>query len=114
MMGTISRVTGTIRLPKAEAREMPVSGSMASAKPIIRLPESPMKMRAGGRLNTRKPTIAPNSEKARMAVGNCPWMRAISPIEKAAKAPIPPARPSIPSIRLSALLMPTIQRMVSG
>ena len=73
-----------------------------------------MKMRAGGKLNSRKASRAPNRAKASTAPRVEPCSSAIAPMAAAAKAPMPPARPSMPSIRFTALAMPTSQITVSG
>lgn len=48
------------------------------------------------------------------AVEPTPWMIAMMPIARAAMQAIPPARPSTPSTRFMALLIPTIHTMVTS
>ena len=73
-----------------------------------------MKIDAGGQLCARKPHIAPNTATATTAVRRCPWSAAMTAMPSAAKAAMPPARPSRPSIRFTELTMPTIHSTVMG
>lgn len=61
-MGRPSTMTGTAMATTVVFfTSAPSSDVAASTKPRNMLPESPMKMLAGLKLNTKKPTIAPAS-----------------------------------------------------
>ena len=75
--------------------------------PTIKEPESPIKSLAGEKLNTKNPSNAPQSTKARSANGTLPKYKNINPKKPATINPIPPARPSIPSIKLKAFTITT-------
>ena len=113
-IGISIRVTGTMTVCRVAAPPMSSRGRSARVKPSRWLPESPMKIDAGGRLCARKPHAAPNTATATTAVMTCPWSRAMTAIPPAVKAAMPPARPSRPSIRFTELTMPTIHSTVTG
>ncbi len=84
-----------------------------SVTPMNRLPLSPMKIDAGGKLKTRKPSIAPSSREAYEVVGMGSSTEP-DPASRAATAmtAIPTQRPSMLSRRLNALVTPTIHKIV--
>ena len=92
----------------------------ASATPRKWLPVSPMKTRAGGRLNTRKPQQQPISAPLRMITPFCtspgPWTRlTAASISTVATMPTTPAAtPSEPSRRLIDTSMPSTKIAVIG
>ena len=79
------------------------------------LPESPIKIFAGGKFQKRKPNDAPAAMTAIVAVAG--WLTATE-IESRniVKKPIvesPPAKPSIPSTKFIMFIIPTIQTIVN-
>ena len=82
--------------------------------PKNKAPQSPIKILAGCQLYIRKPKVAPAKIKAIV------WMsHLLSTTDKQAMiikiiVDIPPARPSNPSIRLTALVIPIIQISVTS
>src|SRR5258708_33946410 len=60
-MGMLSKTTGTARVNPAAFLADDSSARAPIRKPSGRLPESPRKIRAGGQLNNRNPTRAPDS-----------------------------------------------------
>ena len=85
-----------------------------SVKPKNKLPESPMKIEAGGRLKLQNPIVTPPSITINNNRNSWPCHQQID--AKKAKATIlnPLAKPSKPSIRLIAFIIPTIQKIVKG
>ena len=71
-----------------------------------------MKMRAGGRLRTRKPATAPRKLAVMVAAGTLPSTRKTTSRKAPVMAAMPAARPSMLSRRLKALVMPTTQTSV--
>ena len=88
--------------------------SVASIKPKNVEPVSPMKMLAGFKLNGIKPTQAPASTASKIAIGTSPISSDTASMVMQAIAETPTARPSKPSMRLTALVMATIQIIVIG
>ena len=92
----------------------PSTESAARVKPTKSAPESPRKIEAGLKLYRRKPVSAPKSTSATTDTnGRCrisDSTRSTSDANRAA----PVASPSIPSIRLKALAIPTTQNTVSA
>ncbi len=88
--------------------------STAMTNPSSRLPVSPRKIRAGGKFHRRKPAAAPESAMAatgkKLEASGSPAAKSVA----ATMAPIPAARPSSPSMRFMALVIPTIQSSVTG
>ena len=84
----------------------------AITKPSTSEPVSPINILAGLKLKYRKANMPPANAKATSAVLVSPLMvRNIPRVIRLIKDR-PPARPSIPSIRLKALVIPTIARIV--
>ena len=96
------------------AEAPPSKGRTAITKPQKALPTSPMKIRAGGQLQVRKPIDAPANARLTAATGSEPTQPAAAAIATPATAAVIPAIPSMPSIKLKAFVIPTIQRSVSG
>jgi len=76
-------------------------------KPRNRLPESPRKIEAGWKLKQRKPTVAPARMMVTVAAPTSPFKLATTNMVVRAKSAAPAARPSRPSMRLKAFVMPT-------
>ncbi len=72
-----------------------------------------MKIRAGGRLKNRNPMIAPERAKQTRADMGRPRARAMNPKARDAARLTVEERPSIPSIRFTALETPTSQKIDS-
>ncbi len=70
--------------------------------PIIKEPESPMKILAGEKLKIKNPNNAPDKTKLNKDKGMFSEKANSSPKEIEEMKPIPPAKPSKPSIRLYA------------
>ena len=77
-------------------------------------PVSPIKMDAGFRLYGMNPTQAPASAARMTAISVSPINSATASIVIEAMDETPTARPSRPSIRLTAFVMATIHRIVIG
>ncbi len=100
-------------------RPTPEIVAIASMRPSSIAPESPMKILAGWKFHGRKPIAAPPAMADRTAAVDAstspPGERTMyAKNEPAAIATIPAARPSRPSMRLTAFTIATIHRIVSG
>jgi len=81
-------------------------------KPTTNEPVSPIKILAGFILKNKKPRILPASANAMIAkLLSFPIVRKIPIVMRLIK-PIPAARPSIPSMKLNAFIIPTMARIV--
>ena len=78
-----------------------------SAMPSASDPVSPIKMSAGNELNQRNPMHAPASAAAKMAGSNRSERYAMAAITIITIMTVPAAKPSRPSVRFTALHMPT-------
>ncbi|MNV39588.1 hypothetical protein D3C71_1311730 [compost metagenome] len=87
---------------------------MPKQKPRNREPVSPIKILAGWKLKNRKPTMLPSRSRQISATMTFPIKKAIVAIVAIAIPDTPAASPSNPSIRLTAFVTPTIQKIVSG
>ena len=84
----------------------------AMVNPRKRLPESPINILAGLKLKNKNPVKAPKSESiitVMTGIAKCKVRITITP---QAAAQIPAASPSRPSIKFTALVIPTIQKIV--
>src|SRR5579871_847641 len=88
--------------------------NVAKSDPRNRLPESPRNTVAGLKLNRRNASVAPDSVIVRMASIVLPLSVATTNIVVAAKNATPEARPSKPSTKFKALVIPTTHRIVTG
>src|SRR3972149_2503170 len=86
----------------------------AMVNPKKRLPESPINILAGLKLKNKKPVNAPKRDNIIIVIIAGPNNRESTAITPQVAAHIPAARPSKPSIRFIALVIPTIQRIVRG
>lgn len=87
---------------------------MASENPKKLEPVSPIKVLAGLKLNGKKPTIAPpNAAINKTAISGDLLRVKIINKEKQEIKVIPEDKPSKPSIRLIAFVIPIIQQIVS-
>lgn len=111
-IGMASIVTGKIRdIPDSGKVAM---GKIARIKPRNRLPESPIKIFAGGKLKNRYPNSDPTRMKQIIEENNCPCRRNTIPNIMDAIMLMPDDNPSRPSIRLMELVIPIIQSSVIG
>jgi hypothetical protein len=88
--------------------------SAAIENPRKRLPQSPMKMRAGLKLKARNPSAAPPMALPTATVVSLPVSPPNTVITRAAMPAMPAASPSMLSRRLTALVMPMTQSKVRG
>lgn len=84
-----------------------------TTNPNTKEPVSPMNIFAGLKLKYKKASIPPARAKAINAVAKSPLSVMNMPSVTRLIKPMPPAKPSIPSIRLNALVTPTITSMVN-
>ena len=107
-------VRNVIRTSGRPSRRPNASGKTAIRNPQNALPTSPIKILAGAQLKLRKPTAAAAKDQGSIATNVSPP----APIMRASAAPVAaaviPAIPSIPSMKLNALVSPTTQIIVSG
>ena len=93
------------------ACDSPTQASTASVDPRNKLPESPMKIVAGLKLNRRKPAPAPAIAAATAKTPGSPC-REDTHTATAVTTAMPAQRPSMLSSRLKAFAVPTIQSTV--
>src|SRR5436309_14742221 len=109
--GTATIVSGTnntdTRLPEAAVGED--TARPANAEPRKRLPASPMKMEAGGKLYRKNPSAAPPSAQATEACNQAPLFANVMPRKTDATAVTPAASPSMTSRSSKALVTPANQ-----
>ena len=85
-----------------------------SMNPTNWLPQSPRKIVAGLKLNRRKPRIAPASAMVSKETSK-EWLEiATTKTTRVENNAEPAARPSRPSMRLNAFVIPMTQRIVIG
>jgi len=77
-------------------------------------PVSPIKILAGLKLKGKNPKHAPMTAKATKAMSGLPSFKQINTIETEAMELTPAANPSSPSMKLTALIMRTIQSTEKG
>ena len=114
VMGTASATKGTIRTAAAAVFIDPMTDTAAITYPRNMDPVSPMKILAGLKLYCRKPRHAPVMATIAAADTHCPIWNARRAMAIDAIVAIPAASPSRPSIRLTVLINPMIQKIVSG
>jgi hypothetical protein len=85
---------------------------MERAKPMGRLPQSPIKMEAGRKLYIKKAAEAPIKKRETVRSWKEPSLKCRKAKNTAAMRLIPAHSPSILSKRFTALVIPTIQMMV--
>jgi len=119
IMTVMVSVIGRARTSKAATGEttLPVfwvtaMAKKASTKPRVMLPASPMKSFEGNQLKRRKAARAPTKAMAMSMSSGWPLSQASRPKALKATSEVPPARPSRPSIMLTALMTPRTQNMV--
>src|SRR2546429_9471378 len=86
----------------------------ARVNPMNKAPQSPRKIEAGLKLYRRKPISAPVIASVSTVTATLPWTNETTSITSVANNAPPAAKPSIPSIKLKALLIPTIHRTVTS
>ncbi len=69
---------------------------------------------AGLKLYGRKPSTPPTSAARISASSGCPWVRLMTSSDMPEIAVSPESRPSSPSMKLIAFIIPTYQISVSG
>src|SRR3990170_2460204 len=99
MNGNPSAATGERIATTVLLFSVPLTLIAAIRKPRKRLPESPRKMLAGGKLKKRNPRTAPASAEVNIVDEDCPKKMLIAKSVTAAKRITPDASPSSPSIR---------------
>ena len=116
----ISKI-GTPRIRNGTANEIiayilnrPVTDNVASMKPRNVAPVSPIKILAGFILYGKKPRHAPKSAERMIATFVSATISAMTVSAAVEMADTPAARPSRPSIKLTAFVMATIQMIVTG
>lgn len=94
----------------------PAIDNVASKKPENKAPESPINIFAGLKLKVRKASIEPASINAIRAVIGCAGLTATAIRANVIELTVitEPASPSTPSIKLTALEIPTIHKRVIG
>ena len=115
--GNPKRISGTETSGLAAcplSRKSEMIPTQASTTPIVRLPESPRKIRAGEWLCGRNPRQAPASDTVSSATTTLPVSALMTAKAIAMQTVTPETRPSMPSSRLMALVTPTIQISVTG
>ena len=113
IIGTASTTKGKI-IAKAAAFITPVIERVASKNPENNAPESPIKIFAGLKLYVKNASIDPariNAINALIGLGGT-IATAIKPKVIELTVTTDPARPSTPSIKFTALLIPTIHNIV--
>ena len=83
-----------------------ITASPATAPPRPSEPVSPMKIVAGKALNHKNPMQPPTRHPASIARSYSPVMNVIAMYASSTIAAQPAARPSSPSVRLTALVVP--------
>ena len=81
---------------------------------MLRLPESPRKIRACGKLYRRNPSSAPMRATVGMSTEKFPRSAAAAMIVAHATTAMPPASPFKPSMKLKTLVTPTIHSITRG
>ena len=112
--GTNSTTSGKPTATAAAVFSTPITETDASTNPIVIEPASPMNTRAGWKLRRRKPMQAPASAATTSAGCTRPSESASTQNVPDEIAPMPAARPSMPSMKLRTFISPTIQTIVSG
>ena len=87
-----------------------ITARPAIAPPRPSEPVSPMKIVAGKALNHRKPMQPPTRQPATIARSHSPVMKVMATYASRTIAAHPAARPSRPSVRLTALVVPATTR----
>ena len=111
--GSPSRISGTMGL-NGVSPCVRQSDSVTAEKPRSWLPVSPMKTVAGCVLNRRNPKMEPASANATSPMTTSSPCQARYPMQAKMSRQMPPASPSSPSERLTALVTPTIASTVIG
>src|SRR5262245_15780907 len=113
-IGTPKASAGMARMPKRfeACSQDPRIVVQARVNPRKRLPQSPMKIRAGLKLKMRKPRVAPSTDRERMEISGRPWISEKTNVVRAEMAATPAERPSMLSRRLKALVIPTTHKRV--
>ena len=86
----------------------------AKRYPRKRLPESPRKILAGRKFQRRKPSRLPTRATLTASTPRWPRNEALTATATVVISAIPAASPSSPSMRFTALVMPTIHSTVMG
>ena len=92
----------------------PMIVTVAKTKPMKSEPASPRKMRAGLKLYGRKPSAEPASAIMTSATTGLVCRIEITKMTAAEIVVTPASRPSSPSMKLMAFIIPTYQTSVSG
>ena len=105
--GTASRISGSTKDTTAVVLTAASTITTPISSPSRFEPLSPMKLDAGGKLKTRKPSAAPAVIAASTPGCSRPRSKAITAIAPAMIAQTPAARPSTPSEKLTTFIRKT-------
>lgn len=114
MIGTIKTIIGAPKVKKVEALYPNPNNEITEImKPIYKAPQSPIKIFAGWKLKNKKPIILPARMSDKEAMSLLPDNKEVIEIVTRTIIEIPADNPSNPSIKLIALVIPTIQNKVT-
>ncbi len=113
-IGTPKIIIGTIKEKTATFLNSPITASELIIYPKNKDPVSPIKIFAGLKLYFRNPSVLPSIIKPSKATVGFPIEIASPENVSKTMEDTPAAKPSKPSIRLIALVIATIHRIVSG
>lgn len=105
--GTASRMSGSTNDTTASVFTAASTAITPISSPSRFAPQSPMKLLAGGKLNTRKPRAAPAVSAASTPGGWRSRSKAITAMVAAMIAHTPAARPSTPSEKFTTFIIAT-------
>lgn len=108
---SITKINPMIGKTATESVNIAITPSVA---PSEREPVSPMKNFAGGMLNQTNARVAPAITPQNAANMMSPFVKAMIPNALKEITSSPPAKPSKPSVKLTAFDVDTITRMKSG
>ena len=112
--GTASRISGSTNETTAAVFTAASTVITPISRPSRFEPLSPMKLEAGGKLKTRKPSAAPAVIAASTPGCSRPRSKAITAIVAAMIMHTPAARPSTPSEKLTTFIIATSPTTVSS
>src|SRR5579885_2203755 len=113
-MGVLKSTTGTASVNPAAFLAEASSAKAPTRKPKGKLPESPRKIFAGGQLNSRNPTRAPERIVASRHISALPCHQAIAATVNETISPTEPASPSRPSTRFTKFAQETSHKRLMG
>ena len=114
MIGKLKQRIGTATPVTVGRPLQPLKERAPKAKPINRLPESPIKMLAGWKLKGRNPSSVPKRAQESIVARSLCRTRDMAMTTIVESNAVPTANPSSPSIRLKAFVMSKIHMTVSA